>query len=507
MSETSLTNQLAALIVESSDDAILGMTLDGVIVSWNPAAKRMFGHTVEEAVGRPLEVLFPAGREREAAELLARVKAGERARVETALARKDGGTVEVSLAVSPVAAGGRTTGASAIARDISDRRALEKRLRDGQVLESLGLLAGGIAHDFNNLLTVVMGNASIVKAMVGQDSKMWEYLEDIEITAQRAADLATQMLAYSGRGVFVLQRVDLNGLVHEMTELLRVSLPKSVTLKYDLAAMLPKVEADVTQLRQVVMNLVINAAQAIGEKAGTVTVGTRLARAEREWLAGAAHAAEMPEGDYVFLTVSDTGCGMDEKTRARIFDPFFTTKKTGRGLGLSAVLGIVRGHRGAIRVDSEAGKGTAFTVIFPAGGSLVPRVRGQAGAPMEIWRGSGTVLVVDDEAKLREFAKNALELLGFRVLLASDGDEGVETMRRHAGEIGCVLLDLTMPRMSGDKALPEIRKIKPGVKVILISGYNEQEAVKDFDGGGVDAFVKKPFTVDVLRVVLRKVVG
>lgn len=507
MSDSRLLQQLSSMIVDSSDDAILGMALDGTIVSWNPAAERMFGRGRAEAVGRPLAWLWPAARAGEADELLRAIRRGERVRREVALRRPGGGELEVSLTISPVAHGGHPTGASAILRDVSDRRALEKKLRDGQVLESLGLLAGGIAHDFNNLLTVVMGNASTLKAFAAPGSREWDMLDDIETAAQRAADLAGQMLAYSGRGMFVLQRVDLNALAQEMAELLRVSMSKDVTLRYELAPALPKVEADLTQLRQVVMNLVINAAQAIGEREGTITVGTRLGRADREWLAGCVHAADLPEGDYVLLTVADTGCGMDAETKARIFDPFFTTKSTGRGLGLSAVLGIVRGHKGAIRVDSEPGRGTTFTVAFPAGASLAPRTRGEAARAADPWRGAGTVLIVDDEPKVRDFARNALELLGFRTASAGDGVEAIERMRELGSAVTAVLLDLTMPRMSGDRALPELRRINPAAKIVLISGFNEQDAVRNFDGGAVDAFVKKPFTVDVLRVVLKRLSG
>jgi two-component system, cell cycle sensor histidine kinase and response regulator CckA len=507
MSDSRLLAHLSSMIVDSSDDAIVGMALDGTIVSWNPAAERMFGKSRLEAVGRPLSWLWPAARASEAASLLDGVRRGERVRRELSLRKPAGGELDVSLTLSPVTHAGHPTGASAILRDMSDRRALEKKLRDGQVLESLGLLAGGIAHDFNNLLTVVMGNASTLKAVVPHGSREWDMCDDIETAAERAADLAGQMLAYSGRGMFVLQRVDLNGLAQEMAELLRVSMAKDVTLKYDLAPMLPKVEADLTQLRQVVMNLVINAAQAIGDKPGTITVSTRLSRADRDWLAGCAHAADLPEGDYVFLSVADSGCGMDPATRARIFDPFFTTKATGRGLGLSAVLGIVRGHKGAIRVDSEPRKGTTFTVAFPAGASLAPRVRGDTTRHEDPWRGTGTILVVDDEPKVREFAQNALQILGFRTATAGDGLEAIERMKELGSTVSAVLLDLTMPRMSGDKALPELRKLHPAVKVILISGFNEQDAVRDFDGGAVDAFVKKPFTVDVLRVVLKRVLG
>ncbi|NUN49880.1 MAG: response regulator [Candidatus Brocadiae bacterium] len=387
---------------------------------------------------------------------------------------------------------------------VAARKALEEKLREGHVLESLGRLAGGIAHDFNNLLTVVMGNASVLKGELDPASKLWEFVDDIELAAQRAADLAGQMLAYSGRGVFVMQRTDLNALVREMAELLRVSMPKDVEVRYELAGALPKVEADVTQLRQVVMNLVINASQAIGEREGMITLGTKVARAGRDFLSGCAHAEDLPEGDYVHFTVADTGSGMDAATRAKIFAPFFTTKRAGRGLGLAAVLGIVRGHKGAIRVDSEPGMGTVFTVLFPAGASLAPRAAGAAAAPADSWRGRGTVLVVDDEEGVRAFARTALEKIGFRVVTAADGQDGIEVLRKHAADTVAVLLDLTMPRLSGNRALPELRKIRPGAKVIVISGYNEADAIKSFDGGGVDAFLKKPFTMDVLRVVLRK---
>jgi CheY-like chemotaxis protein len=330
-------------------------------------------------------------------------------------------------------------------------------------------------------------------------------VEEIEIAGQRAAELARQMLAYSGKGRFVVQNIDLNMLVEEMAHLLRASIAKGARLDYDFQPGLPAVEVDTTQLRQVVMNLVINASDAIGEGRGEIAIKTGVVDVDRQYLAAMYLAPDIPEGQYVFLEVSDTGSGMDAETLARIFDPFFTTKFTGRGLGLAAVLGIVRGHRGALRVSSEPGKGTTFLILLPPAAEAV---RGpDAPTPIRArWRSSGTVLLIDDEETVRTVTTKALELFGFTVLAAPGGEEGVALFSEHADEIVGVLLDLTMPRMSGDVVFDQIRAIRPDARVILMSGYSEQEAFGRFTGEGLAGFVQKPYDVETLRKALRAIV-
>jgi PAS domain S-box-containing protein len=358
---------LLAAIVDSSDDAIISKDLTGRIMSWNKSAERIFGYTAEEAVGRSITMLIPEDRQDEEPRILGRLQRGERVdHFETIRRRKDGTLVEISLTISPVRDQlGRIIGASKIARDISDRKRTEDSLRETQKLESLGLLAGGIAHDFNNLLTGVVGNASLLAEDVPPGSTQAETVQSLMDSAERMARLTAQMLAYSGRGQFLIEPVDLSTQVIQITSLIQASIPKNVEVRLALANDLPLIEVDISQLQQIIMNLVINAAEAIGSGPGTVELTTSVESVTEADLRANLTHTDPPAGAYVAMCVEDTGCGMDEETRARIFDPFFTTKFTGRGLGLSSVLGIVRGHKGLITLDSRPGAGTKFRVFFP----------------------------------------------------------------------------------------------------------------------------------------------
>ena len=387
-----------------------------------------------------------------------------------------------------------------------ERERVEKKLREAQKLESLGVLAGGIAHDFNNLLTGVLGTASLARMDSPADSPILPYLDDIEEAATRAADLCRQMLAYAGKGRFVIQEVDLSAIVSETTHLLQSSIGKSVVLKMDLAEGLPAVSGDAAQIRQIVMNLVINASEAIGQKSGVVTVSTSLVHADRALLDASPAEPELPEGDYIHLQVGDTGSGMPPETLARIFDPFFTTKFTGRGLGLAAVLGIVHGHKGTLKVASEPGQGTVFDILLPcAAEPAAPRAKPDAGA--HHWRGSGTVLLVDDERTVRVIIGRMLEAMGFTVITANDGREAVERFRAEGAGIRAVLLDLTMPHLDGEGAFRELRLLRPEVRVLLMSGYNEHEAMNRFIGKGLAGFLQKPFKTENLRARLEEILS
>ncbi|RXK55119.1 PAS domain-containing hybrid sensor histidine kinase/response regulator [Oleiharenicola lentus] len=388
--------------------------------------------------------------------------------------------------------------------DITESRRLETKLVESAKLESLGVLAGGIAHDFNNLLTGILGNASLARQELPPASLGQPMLDQIETAARRAADLCKQMLAYSGKGRFVVQRLDLNKLVEDTTHLLQISIAKNCVLRFNLAANLPAIKADATQLRQVIMNLVINGSEAIGNRSGVLALTTGVARVDSEYLKGFRPDASPVPGDYVFIEVSDNGCGMDSATLAKIFDPFFTTKFTGRGLGLAAVLGIVRGHKGGLKVYSEPGKGTTFKLFFPVAGgkpqdSFSPF---QDAAPFQ---GSGTVLVVDDEETVRTVAARMLERLGFSVVMANDGREGMERFRTDPTRFTLVLLDLTMPHLDGEETFRQMRMLNPTVRVILTSGFNQQEAINRFTGKGLAGFIQKPFELASLIQVIRSV--
>jgi PAS domain S-box-containing protein len=394
-------------------------------------------------------------------------------------------------------------------QDITERRkleeergALEQQLRQVQKLESLGVLAGGIAHDFNNILMAITGNADLALMRIDQTSPARENLVQIGKAAIRAADLARQMLAYSGKGRFSVESIDLNEMLEDMLHLLEISISKKAVLRLKLQGELPPVEADATQIRQIVMNLIINASEAIGDASGVIAISTGALECTRAYLKDVWLDEKIQEGSYLFLEVSDNGCGMDPETLARLFDPFFTTKFTGRGLGMAAVLGIIRGHKGAIKVNSEAGKGTTFKVLLPVSGRAPARAREAVGS--EGWRGSGIVLLADDEATVRGIGKEMLQELGFTVVTANDGREAVELFKATT-EVAFVVLDLTMPVMDGEQCFRELRQHSPEVKVVLSSGYHEQEVARQFAGRGVAGFIQKPYDLSTLREALRKI--
>jgi PAS domain S-box-containing protein len=381
------------------------------------------------------------------------------------------------------------------------RHELEAQVQQAQKLESLGILAGGIAHDFNNLLTAILGHANLALMDLAPESPARDSLREIDKASGRAAELCRQMLAYAGKGRFVVEPINLSRLIEELAHLLQVSISKKVLLRCQLAGELPEIDADAAQMRQVAMNLVINAAESIGDTEGVIAISTGVMECGREYLRSSQLVEPPAPGRYVFLEVTDTGCGMDAETLGRIFDPFFTTKFAGRGLGLAAVLGIVRSHRGTLKVESERGRGTTFRVLFPAGaGAAAPAEPGARQLP---WRGTGTILLVDDEEPVRNVAGRMLERCGFTVLCAGDGLEAVELFRAHASEIVCVLLDLAMPRMDGEETCRELRRIRPDVRVVLASGYSDQEIAQRFVDAGLSGFIEKPYRFDALGAVLR----
>lgn len=383
---------------------------------------------------------------------------------------------------------------------------LEHKMQETQKLESLGVLAGGIAHDFNNLLAVILGNASLASRELPPGSPVHAYLESINEGSLRAADLCAQMLAYAGRGRFDVTRLGLSQLVEATAKMLRVSVSKKAALRFQLEENLPLVVADVSQIRQVIMNAVINASEAIGDDSGVITLATGLQRADRAYLDGALLGSDLPEGEYVFFEVSDNGSGMNAATRAKIFDPFFTTKFTGRGLGLAAVGGIVRGHKGAMKVVSEPGGGTTFRFLFPAQ-SGSDKTAADDSSAVGPWQGQGTVLVVDDEESVRATAALMLTVAGFDPILVGDGREALEIFRADPNRFELVLLDLTMPHMGGAETLAAMQKLRADVRVVLMSGYNEQDALVQFTGRDPAGFLKKPFTIDDLRLATQVAVG
>ena len=384
------------------------------------------------------------------------------------------------------------------AQALVDLRHSEEQMRNAQKLESLGVLAGGIAHDFNNLLVGVLGNASLALSELSEDSPARRFVQDVETSAQRAAELTRQMLAYSGRGKFVVEPLNLSHLVHEMTQLLGRVISKRARLSMHLRDDLPAVVADATQLRQVVMNLITNASDALVGESGLITVRTGTFVADTRMLAGTYLKEELPAGDYVYLEVTDSGVGMDAETRGRIFEPFFTTKFTGRGLGLAAVLGIVRGHKGAIDVTSEPGCGTVFRVLLPASAAVADVPVARHVGPAE-WKARGVALIVDDEEAVRSVARHVLERSGFTVVEAATGEDALAICAAHESP-RIVLLDLTMPGMSGEATLNELQRRWPTLPVIVSSGFMPD------DGSGIAAapFLAKPYRPSELIEIVRR---
>ena len=385
----------------------------------------------------------------------------------------------------------------------SDKLSMERKLLESQKLESLGLLAGGIAHDFNNLLTGIMGHANLARFHPDIDPEIIDHLRKIEGGAARAAELCQQMLAYSGRGNFLIEAVDLNRLVRETLPLLQGSLSSRARLELVLGSQPMVVMADATQLRQIAMNLILNAADALGATGGDIVVTSGRRLFNREFLATAHAADTLTPGEYVFLEVRDTGCGMSPDTMSKIFDPFFTTKFTGRGLGLAAVLGIVRGHSGALRVQSEIDHGSTFTLILPPS-----RERPSRNGDMTTstpWQRPGKVLVIDDEECVRNVAAALLHTFGLTVITASSGIEGIDRFRGDPADFDLVLLDMTMPGLNGEETLAGLRSISPTVRVLLVSGYSETDRITELATSGPLLFLQKPFTRGSLEQKLQEI--
>ncbi len=388
----------------------------------------------------------------------------------------------------------------------AEKLIVERRLLEGQKLESIGVLAGGIAHDFNNLLTGIIGNANLAALELPPTSRLQQNLKQIENASQRAAELCQQMLAYAGKGRFVVQRVELGTLVENTVPLLRASISKRAMLRFQLRPSLPAVIADPTQMRQIVMNLVLNASEALGDKDGEIVITTNTLRPTIEFFEGAVLVPPDLNMDFVMLEVRDTGSGMSPETMAKIFDPFFTTKFAGRGLGLAAVLGIIRSHRGGLKVLSALGRGSTFTILIPAAAVAIdaPASRRATGAP---WRQEGNALVIDDEDHVRNVTAGMLNTCGLKTETARDGYEGVDLFRAKPNHFDIVMLDMTMPRLSGEETLELLREVRPDVRVLFMSGYNRREVVDALAGSGALSFIQKPFTLDSLKEQLRDILG
>ncbi len=468
-----------------------------------PRMRDLWGASATTLLGKGfLDAAHPDDRHTIFAAWQKAVSEGSALSMEYRVLRPDGDVRWVCERTAPHRDGNIVTGFVGTVEDITaqkmaadDRRRLEAQMQHAQKLESLGVLAGGIAHDFNNLLVGILGNVSVARQDVPAATPHEEVLADIETAARRAAELTTQLLAYAGKGRFNVQPLDASAAVRETSSLLHSAISKRAKLTLALGDDLPTVSADGTQIRQVIMNLLTNASEALNDHAGEITLRTGIMHADANVLAACLAADGVTPGDFVFVEVTDTGIGMNRETLSRIFDPFFTTKFTGRGLGLAATLGIVRGHHGALHVETALGMGTTFRVLLPVAETLPQASR--TPQPLVSTARQGTILVVDDEEAVRNVARRMLERSGYLVITAGDGDEALRTFATHEADIVAIISDVTMPRLSGIELLAQLRRRKKTVPVVLASGY-ASDSLEMVDGDTSPVFVQKPFTTGAL---------
>jgi PAS domain S-box-containing protein len=490
---------------------------EGVFLAVNEAFARACGREKAAIVGKTDRDVWPLEHaERYMQDDLRVIGSGEKFFVEEPIA-EGGDTKWFETFKTPIHdAAGVVIGTVGLARDITDkkrveeqRRLLERRMQETQKLESLGVLAGGIAHDFNNLLVGVLANAELALNAAregGAGPVVCERLSDVRTAATHAAELTNQMLAYSGRGHFDVRPISVSEVLHEMGHLLGASISKKAQVHYELAPGLPAVLADIAQMRQVIMNLIINASEALEARAGSISVRTGSVEVEGE-LPDLCGPAALPPGRYVYLEVQDEGSGMSEETRTRLFEPFFTTKFTGRGLGLSAVQGIVRGHGGGIVLRSALGRGTTIRVLLPCCAEPATNLARRAKKPAAEWRASGVALLVDDDARVRAVTELLLREVGFDVVATATGRDAIREFERRAAEVRVVVLDVTMPDLGGDQVLCELRRRRADIPVLLCSGYSRDEMRDRFSSEDLTTFLQKPYAFDVFRARLRELCG
>ncbi len=504
------------LLFEEVPIAIQGYNSERDVIFWNRASEAVYGYSSSEALGCKLEELIIPEQMRKSVKEGIRnwIEKGEPIPAgEIGLQRKDGSIVPVYSSHALLRDQDDSPELFCMDLDLrplrqaeSERQLLERKMLHTQKLESLGVLAGGIAHDFNNLLAAILGNAELALRKIEEDSPVQSNLETIEKTALRSADLCLQMLAYSGMGDFIKEKVSLAALAEDILHLLEVMISKEVRLLHDLCRDTPPVYADSAQVRQVIMNLVTNASEAIGKGGGAVTISTGAMRCSREYFEECYLRDDLQEGTYSYIAVRDNGSGISPENRDRLFDPFFTTKFTGRGLGLSAVLGIVRGHGGTINITSEPGIGTEMVVLFPSIVGSIGTGRQQRIKADTDWTGTGRILLVDDEDFVRDVGSQMLESLGFSVLTARDGEEALDVFEQSASDLVAVLLDLTMPKMNGIKCHELMRMHNDKVPVILCSGFSREQIQREYQARGPESFLQKPFKREQLQEILRKVI-
>jgi PAS domain S-box-containing protein len=496
-------------IIKNSPAGYFHINLEGRFVEVNDAWLRIHGYdSSEEVIGKHFGITQV---ESELATALKHVEdlhnglaipTGEFTHL-----RRDGSVGYHTFSAHPVVHSGKVVGLEWFIIDTSDRKKVEdeklilqQQFQQAQKLESLGVLAGGIAHDFNNILAIIMGYCSLIMSNF-ETAK--EHVPAIEIAAERAAGLCRQMLTYAGKGRYVLIPTNVTTLVGEMITMLRTTINQNIEIKSQLPAEIPLINGDSNQIRQIVMNLIINASEAIGDNHGEVFVSLT----KTDIMSGQGDSDHngkvIPPGEYVCLEVTDNGCGMDEDTLRRIFEPFYTTKFSGRGLGMAAVLGIITAHSGVLQVCSQIGQGTTFKIFLPVQ-SVEPFQEKRAALTIP-WQGSGTILLVEDEVQIRMIAKALLEMLGFTVIDASNGKDGLELYQQNASEITLVVTDLGMPVMNGYEMIHELIKLNPGLPIIVSSGFGDEDVASHVARENIAGLINKPYNFDQLRDVMRHV--
>ena len=501
-----------AVIVEQSFNAIILTDCDGVIEYVNPAFEKMSGFSLREVLGKNPKIVKSGQHStayyKEMWEALSQGRSWEGDFINKA---KNGHLYEVEQTIFPIFTKGskKAIGYTAIQQDVTERNRIQKQDEHAQRLESLGVLAGGIAHDFNNLLTAIMGNASLAKNDLENTGACRNNLDNILNASESAANLCKQMLAYSGKGRFIIHPMNLSEVIQKILQLLETSVLKHAKLLPDLQGDLPLVEADEGQMQQVIMNLVINASEAMGEGMGEIHVATEMVYLSEEKLRTLLNGDEIATGDYVVVHVRDNGCGMDADTQKKVFDPFFTTKFTGRGLGMSAILGIVRAHKGALQMQSVVGQGTQFSIYFPV---LKPSKLSTKAAVLDGDKDSEielsiatTVLIVDDEKDIRRLVSDILDIVGMRSIQAESGEQGLLLLEKYLDEIDVVLLDMTMPNMNGQEFYVQMQRFASHIPVIISSGYAESDIRQRFENKSslnndlAIGFLQKPYHPKALK--------
>ena len=494
-----------ANLVQSVSDAIVSTDMNFCIQSWNRAAEELYGMTAAEVLGKSfseiLRVEYP-GTDKIA--LLQKLERDGAWKGEQIHRHKDGTHIDILASVSYIwDSKGNRVGIVGVNRDITEQKRAERLLLLAEKSEHISLLASGIAHDFNNMLTSVFSQMALALRKLPIDNGARPHIEKAIKSTELMADLTRQLRAYTGQSAFQIEAVDLNQLVKDNLGLLEAFLPKHTRLELSLMSNLPTIELDRGQAQQLVMNLVINAIEAIQTETGRIIIQTGEAELKSHQLSQYKSRDPLPPGRYVYLKVIDNGIGMNEATLARIFDPYFTTKPRGSGLGLSATLGIVQKYQGGLKVESQPTNGTTFKILFPASQAAV--ATNQAPAETEEL-GSTTILVVDDEASVREVVSDILAMQDIKTILATDGRDGIEKFEQHSAEIDLVLLDMKMPVMNGEEAFYALRELDPRLKILISSGYHEPEITNRLLRQGPTRFLAKPYSPSALLEMIKSII-